>query len=244
MNARRWSRAGLTVAASAVALQMVPSVVSLGQWSRWRALPGGWCRWRGPSRPRVALTFDDGPDPTSTPHLLDALERLDLPATFFCTGVNAARHPELVAEMAGRGHQVETHGHRHDHHFVRTPGWIADDLAASIDALGPTGVRPRWYRPPYGQVTGPTMWAARRHHVELVLWSAWGREWVAPDSRAVAAGVERALEPGAIVLLHDGDAFSPLGTAARARQALGPIAEVLYERGLSAVTLQRLVDAP
>ncbi len=237
-RAARWALlpAGLVAGA-----QMVPSVVSLGQWLPVRALPGGWCRWRGPAAARVALTFDDGPDPRTTPAMLDRLDELGVSATFFCLGAHVAAHPDLVREAVRRGHQVETHGYRHEHHFARRPGWIRADLDHALDALAAAGVRPRWFRPPYGQTTGPTLVEARRHGLSVVLWSAWGREWDEPDAASVARRVTSTVTPGAIVLLHDGDVDAPRGSSRRALDALGPIAEDLVRRGLEAVTLDRLV---
>jgi len=239
-SAARWALLPVGLAAGA---QMVPSVVSLGQWLPVRVLPGGWCRWRGPDAPRVALTFDDGPDPRTTPAVLDRLDALGLAATFFCLGEHAASHPDLVREVRSRGHQVETHGYRHEHHFARSPGWVRADLDDALEAMGAAGVRPRWFRPPFGQTTGPTLVEARRHDLRVVLWSAWGREWDEPDAAAVARRVTGALAPGAIVLLHDADVGSPGGSSARAVEALGPIAEALAARRLEAVTLDRLVAA-
>jgi peptidoglycan/xylan/chitin deacetylase (PgdA/CDA1 family) len=223
---------------------MVPSVVSLGQWAPVRAVPGGWCRWRGPAGDHVALTFDDGPSPEHTPPLLDRLDDLGVPATFFCVGSLARRHPDLVAELTRRGHQVGVHGYHHEHHFARTPGWVRRDLQTATDVLAGAGARPRWFRPPFGQTPGATLVEARRQGLELVLWSAWGREWAAPDAAAVASRVIRRLRDGAIVLLHDSDRFSPPGTARRALEALGPIAESMQRKRLRAVTLDALVGAP
>lgn len=224
----------------AFAAHMVPSVVSLGQWAPVRVLPGDLCRWRGPARRRVALTFDDGPDPEGTPAVMDRLDELGLKATFFCVGSNVESHPALVGELQRRGHQVETHGYRHDHHFVRSPRWVRADLEAAVAALAAVGVSPGWFRPPFGQTAGATMLEARRHGLRLVLWSAWGREWVDRDAASVAARVRRAVADGAIVLLHDSDAFSPPGSCRRALAALGPIADDLDQRGLQAVTLDQL----
>ncbi|MDQ6782183.1 MAG: polysaccharide deacetylase family protein [Actinomycetota bacterium] len=232
-----------TAAAAAglgAAAQWVPSVVSLGQWSPLRALPGRTCRWRGTGN-RVALTFDDGPSPAATPAVLDALDRLDLRATFFCLGTHAARWPGLVDEIVQRGHAVGTHGHSHGHHLGRSPRWVLRDLDDALVTMAGLGVRPRWYRPPYGQVSGATMAAARFRRVELVLWSAWGREWTAPPATTVARRVTAALAPGAIVLLHDSDACSTVGTSSKALAALWPIAEELDRRSLRAVTLDELV---
>lgn len=239
------NRARIALAATAVPLaaHVIPSVVSLGQWAPARALPGGWCRWRGPSTERVALTFDDGPDPDDTPRMLDRLDELGLRATFFCLGSLALRHPEVVAETVRRGHQIGVHGHLHRHHFAATPAWVRDDLRAATDALGAIGIDPRWYRPPYGQSTGATVWEAHRQRRRLVLWSVWGREWAEADAGAVADRVNRGLTGGAIVLLHDTDHCSPAGSTARARDALGPIAEALAARGLRSATLDDLVGA-
>jgi len=240
------ARSALTTAAglglATMALNYVPSVVSLGHWLPWRSLPGGWCRWRGPCVPKVAVTFDDGPSPVTTPRILDRLDELGLRATFFCLGLEVDRHPDLVAEIAHRGHGVATHGYAHERHLARTPRWIEADLMRSLSALDRVGVSPRWFRPPYGQTTLATMTAARRHHLELVLWSAWGREWTAPDVAEVVARVDRDLAPGTIVLLHDNDVDSPPGTAQRALDALGPIAALLERRGLRGVSLDELVS--
>jgi peptidoglycan/xylan/chitin deacetylase (PgdA/CDA1 family) len=234
----------LVPAGALLAAHFVPSVVSLGQWAPIRALPGGLCRWRGPDQQRVALTFDDGPHPQTTPLVLDRLDQLGVQATFFCLGVMAVRYPDVVAEVRRRGHQVETHGYRHDHHFVRTPRWVRDDLTAAIDALSQSGPRPRWFRPPYGQTPGWTMIEAHRQGLGLVLWSAWGREWAESDAGHVARRVIASLEPGAIVLLHDSEDTSPPGSCQRAIDALGPIVEELHRREWDAITLDRLVAGP
>jgi hypothetical protein len=86
------------------------------------------------------------------------------------------------------------------------------------------------------------MWHAHRRRLKLVLWSAWGREWIEPDGAAVARRVNRDLVGGAIVLLHDADTFSPPGSTQRARAALDPIAEQFSRRRLRAVTLDELVS--
>jgi peptidoglycan/xylan/chitin deacetylase (PgdA/CDA1 family) len=189
----------------------------------------------------VALTFDDGPDPRTTPLVLDRLDQLSIAATFFCLGEQVVSHPELVSEIRDRGHQVESHGFRHEHHFLRTPRWVRADLDSAIDALDHVGIHPRWFRPPFGQTTGATMVEARRHNLRLVLWSAWGREWDEPDSISVARRVRAGIGPGGIVLLHDADVQSPSGSSGRATEALGPIAEHLHREGLAALTLDELV---
>ncbi len=229
---------------AALAAHWLPSTVSLGQWAPVRRLPGGWCTWRGDGgRRAVAFTFDDGPDPEHTPAVIERLEQLGWRATFFCLGEQVRRHPDLVGELMDAGHQVESHGDRHLHHLWHSPAWVGRDLDDALDSLHEVRVRPRWFRPPYGQASGATLWQARRRGLRPVLWSAWGREWVEPTAARVARRVTARLVPGAVVLLHDSDALSPSGSAGRALDALPMIAEQLERKALAAVTLDELVAA-
>ncbi len=222
---------------------MLPSTLILGQWTAARALPGGRCRWRGPSKPQVAITFDDGPAPDYTERVLDRLDELGMRATFFCLGSQVRAHPELAVEIAQRGHAVGTHGDRHESHFAHSPHWVGTDLRRALSAHADAGLpRPRWYRPPYGHVTAATMWHARRADLLLALWSATGSEWSLPSADAVAEHVIGATDRGAIVLLHDTDVSNPSGSTDRVLGALPLIEACIRASGLSAVTIDQLVD--
>lgn len=154
------------------------------------------------SEPLVALTFDDGPDPVHTPELLDVLDRHGARATFFMVGTAAGRHPDLVAEVASRGHCVANHTHTHP----SLPTLPARERRAEIrrcaDALAPHGSR--LFRPPKGhQTLGSrldTLWCRHRP----VAWSASADDWKAHDPGWLASRVTEQLGPGEIVLLHDG----------------------------------------
>ncbi len=234
-------RRAAEVGAAALAAQYVPSIAVLGQWSRLRAAGDGLCRWRGPDAPPIALTFDDGPSPEATPPVLDRLDELGWPATFFCLGSLVEREPDLVAEIVRRGHQVETHGYRHDHHLLRSPRWIVRDLRAALAAMERCGIRPTFYRPTFGQATGTTLAAARWLGLRTILWSAWGREWTTTDHRRVARLVASGLSGGAIVLLHDNDAFGPPGMWRVGLRSLDLLAPEVERRGLVPVTMSDLV---
>jgi peptidoglycan/xylan/chitin deacetylase (PgdA/CDA1 family) len=240
---RRFRVGGAAIGAAAVGVvHAFPSVAVLGQWTPLRAIPG-LARLRGPACPAVALTFDDGPDPVTTPAVLDRLDELGIRATFFVLGARAARHPDIVAEIRARGHEIGCHGHRHAHHLLRSPAWVRADLGHAVEVLRDLGVPARWFRPPYGQLSTGTVAAARRTGVDTVLWSAWGREWVAADAAEVGDRVTAGLAPGAIVLLHDSDVCSEPGTVDRVVAALGPVADALSARALEACTLSQLVGA-
>jgi peptidoglycan/xylan/chitin deacetylase (PgdA/CDA1 family) len=202
-------RPGAALAAAggaAVAVQFVPGLV-FWRGARNRLLPG----LAGAGRPdHVALTFDDGPDPASTPAVLDALDRLGWRATFFCLGSAARSAPGLVAEMAARGHEIGVHGWDHRSHLRRPPGAVVADVAAARDLLEElAGRRLGWFRPPYGAVSLGSVLAARRTGLRLVLWTTWGRDWEpGATSDSVARTVAGTFRPGATVLLHDSDATS------------------------------------
>ncbi|MFD7613886.1 polysaccharide deacetylase family protein [Streptomyces sp. NPDC059828] len=190
---------------------------------------------------RVALTFDDGPDPTTTPYFLLALEQLSVRATFFVLGERLARHPGLGLRIVAEGHELAVHGWRHDKPWTPRPGRDARDvLRAATLVHRVSGTYPRWYRPPYGILTGGRLAAARRAGLSTVLWSGWGRDWTAratPDS--VFTEATRGLRGGATLLLHDTDACGAPGCWRAALGALPALVAVCRARGLA---VGRLAD--
>ncbi|MEV5987847.1 polysaccharide deacetylase family protein [Streptomyces sp. NPDC052051] len=199
---------------------------------RYRFFP----RLAGAGRPdHVALTFDDGPDPTSTPRFLDALDGLGVRATFFLLGESVARHPALAREIAERGHELAVHGWTHDRPWLPAPARETADLARAVDAVGRAGGRPpRWYRPPYGILTSSRWAAARRVGVRPVLWTAWGRDWTAEATPAsVRTAVGARLRGGGTLLLHDSDRHSATGCWRASLGALAHIVEDCRAAGLS-----------
>lgn len=177
----------------------------------------------------VALTFDDGPDPVGTPVIAAALATLGWRATFFCLGSQAQRHPRVVAALARAGHEIAVHGYTHRSHLLRSPSDVHADLRRARDVLGDiTGVAPEWFRPPYGVLTGGSVWAARTLGLRPVLWTAWGRDWLARTPRQVADTVLTNLRAGGTVLLHDSgaatDAWRPWRSTASALPMLAAVA--------------------
>jgi peptidoglycan/xylan/chitin deacetylase (PgdA/CDA1 family) len=214
----------------------LPSALLLGSFtSRWHApaLGDGRCD-------HVAITFDDGPDPATTPATLAALDRLGWKATFFLLGTQVEAAPGLAATIAAAGHEVAVHGYRHRSHLLRTPFDVVADVQRAVDAITEaTDQRPAWLRPPYGHVSTGTVVAARRAHLQLVLWTTWGREWVEGSTPStVAAQLTNRLRGGGTVLLHDSDCTSPVGSAALATAALPQLADHLAAHGLTAGPLR------
>ncbi|QJS08567.1 polysaccharide deacetylase family protein [Streptomyces argyrophyllae] len=186
----------------------------------------------GPGR-HIALTFDDGPDPASTPRFLEALDELGARATFFVLGEQAVRHPALVRETVRRGHELGVHGWTHDRPWRPAFARDAEEVARTVRAVHDlTGHRPRWYRPPYGILTTSRWLAARRAGLRTVLWSAWGRDWTADATAAsVRARVAADLRGGGTVLLHDSDRHAAPGCWQATLAALPTVVRDCREAG-------------
>jgi peptidoglycan/xylan/chitin deacetylase (PgdA/CDA1 family) len=150
----------------------------------------------------VALTFDDGPHPESTPRLLALLERHRAQATFFMVGRAAARQPKLVGQVAAAGHVVGNHSWNHPsfHAIGRAERWR--QLQACQRALGPFG-RQRLFRPPYGHQNRALPVEARLLRYTVVSWSLDVQDWRPADPSDLAAKLIEGIRPGGIVLLHD-----------------------------------------
>jgi peptidoglycan/xylan/chitin deacetylase (PgdA/CDA1 family) len=190
----------------------------------------------------VALTFDDGPHPDTTRRVLDLLAASSAKATFFVLGDKVTAHPEVLRDIVSAGHSLGVHGFHHDRLYsFRPPSAVAADIAETIAAVERAcGVRPRWFRPPIGQVSPRTFAGARRAGVEIVAWSVRGFDGIAGrDPERVAERIERGLEPGAIVLLHDAaehDDFTP-----SALQVLPRVLASLAAKNLKALTLEEML---
>jgi peptidoglycan/xylan/chitin deacetylase (PgdA/CDA1 family) len=182
----------------------------------------------------IGLTFDDGPDPATTPAFLNELDRLGWKATFFLLGSQVEAAGGLTAEVAARGHEIGVHGDRHTSHLRRPFWWTTADVARACDRIAAeTGVWPRWFRPPYGALSSSSLVAAHRNGLQTVLWTTWGRDWRDDaDAWSVTETVEATRAPGATVLLHDSDVTSAPGAWRSALGALPHLAERWDAAGL------------
>ncbi len=161
----------------------------------------------GPENARgIALTFDDGPDPATTPRVLQLLKDANATATFFLIGRKAERHPSLVRAIVEAGHGIGVHGYTHDRLFaLRGPATIQNDLKRAVSAIRSTsGSRPTLFRAPIGHISPAIGHALRELGLQAVGWSVRGYDGRAKaDPDGVAKRVTRRLRDGAIILLHD-----------------------------------------
>jgi peptidoglycan-N-acetylglucosamine deacetylase len=186
------------------------------------------------ARDGVALTFDDGPDPLGTPAVLAELDRLGWRATFFLLGSQVRKFPEMARAVAAAGHEIAVHGDEHRQHVGRSPLDLRRDLERATGVITEaTGVRPRWFRPPYGVLSAGTLPAAARLGLTPVLWTSWGKDWEATTPERVVSLLVGGLRPGGTLLLHDSDCTSTPGSWRATAAALPLLAGELDRRGLA-----------
>jgi peptidoglycan-N-acetylglucosamine deacetylase len=178
------------------------------------------CRTNSPRK--LALTFDDGPNPAITPKLLDLLDRFKARATFFVIGKHARECPDLLKETAARGHVIGNHTDAHPNLFWLKPDQITVELrCCNFSIVAATGAPPRWFRPPFGFRNPWVIPTARELNQRVVMWSlipgdwmATSSEWLIPRMEPIATraqrnlsastGSEGAASTGDILCLHDG----------------------------------------
>lgn len=207
------------------------------------------------AKPLAALTFDDGPDPELTPRILEVLAEHGVQATFNVMGWNALRHPDLVRAVVAAGHELGNHTWTHQDLALQSTLQTRRQLERGREAIERTaGVRPRFFRPPRGNLTGSAIELAAELGYDVLLWSVTRGSAGVGTPASVADHLARTVAPGDVVALHDGigrGTFHPRGPGAhrlRARrlvevQALPAAVERVLGRGLRLVTVSALLAA-
>ncbi len=204
-----------------------------GMWPRSRLLGPNLQRIEGVSR--VALTFDDGPDPWVTPRVLDLLGEAGVRATFFCIGTQATRHSALVRRAQAEGHAIGNHSHTHPNGFAFLAGpalrrQVTDAQAALADI---TGVAPSWFRAPMG-FRNPLLDPVLHHAgLRLVSWTRRGYDTRDGDAGRVLQRLTRRVRGGDILLLHDGRAARTDDGAPVVLRVLPRLLQRLHAAGLT-----------
>lgn len=183
----------------------------------------------------IALTFDDGPSPETTPRLLEILRQRNIKVTFFVLGNMVAKYPEVLKMIADEGHEIGSHSWSHPQLTRISAAALDKELGNTSEAIFQvTGKRPIFLRPPYG-----TMKPALRTTIEdkygltIVNWSVDPNDWKNRNSQAVHDAIMAQVKPGAIVLSHD--------IYATTVDAMPRILDELTAKGYKFATLSQMV---
>jgi peptidoglycan/xylan/chitin deacetylase (PgdA/CDA1 family) len=187
----------------------------------------------------LALTFDDGP--SEHPEILEILARYSVPATFFQCGANVARLPAVARAVGAAGHAIGNHSHTHPLFCLRSPGAIEEDLRRAQETIeAKTGVRPRWFRAPFGVRWFGVRRAQARLELTGVMWTAIGYDWSLRAEEVVARIAARASN-GAILCLHDGRELRVKPDIRVTVESVRRLVPVLLDRGYRFETVSRLI---
>ncbi|MEU7719036.1 polysaccharide deacetylase family protein [Streptomyces tibetensis] len=152
----------------------------------------------------MVLTFDDGPDPRYTPHILDTLAEYDVRAMFFVCGEMVAGGKNLLARMADEGHVVGNHTWSHPLLTRLTRRQIRSEMERTSDVIEDAyGERPEWFRAPYGAWNRTAFRLGAELGMEPLGWTVDTLDWTTPGVRSIANRVEHGAAPGVVVLSHD-----------------------------------------
>jgi polysaccharide deacetylase family sporulation protein PdaB len=152
----------------------------------------------------VAISFDAAWGNANTAALLDLLDEYGVKTTFFVVGIWVEKYPELVREIASRGHEVESHSATHPHMPQLSDDKMRQELKAVADRIETlTGKRPTLFRPPYGDYNDRTILVARQEGYEVIQWNVDSLDWKNLGAQPMIAAATKALAPGNIVLFHN-----------------------------------------
>ena len=197
--------------------------------------------WRGNPR-GVALTFDDGPHPIFTPRVLEILERFQARATFFVIGKHLEKDGGVIASASRAGHMVGNHSY---HHF-RTMSFLSsrqirqEILRCQREVEKWAGYQPRFYRQPAGFRNPKIFGILQELGMTLVGWQARAFDTRRRDPQAIARRILVKVQPGGVILLHDGSDSEKNGDRTASLEALPIILRGLKGRGMEFLTLDEL----
>ena len=182
----------------------------------------------------VAITFDDGPSRVTTRPILEILARYEARATFFITGVNAERYPQITRAITEQGHEIGNHTYCHFDLLQASRRALEWQILAAQSAIaGIIGFRPKIFRPPYSRINEGVRGALKAQGLKVVMWSVSPEDYLELSPRKIADRVISEMKPGSIVVMHD--------YRWQTVMALEEILQRLKKRSLRPVTVSELL---
>ncbi|MCL6547925.1 MAG: polysaccharide deacetylase family protein [Alicyclobacillus sp.] len=199
---------------------------------------------RGPADRKVAaLTFDDGPDNVWTPQILRVLSQYAVKATFMCVGRRVQQHPSVLQRIVREGHVVGNHSFSHPNLTKIPIAEVRNQIVETENEIQRiAGVRPRFFRPPYGALSDEVIREVRALGDLIIFWDVDSLDWAGLTPAQVAANVLAHTAPGAIILMHCAGGVGE--SLANTVQALPYIIQTLREEGYTLTTVSDMIRAP
>jgi peptidoglycan/xylan/chitin deacetylase (PgdA/CDA1 family) len=228
---------GIVAAATAASLGY-QSMAPTGQWFG-RAFCGG---ARGSKQ--IALTFDDGPNDPHTLKLLDFLSRHEVRATFFVIGQYVRQRPDIVQEIARRGHVVGNHTFSHSLLIFKSTSRMRQEILQCQEAIRDAiGEDAKLFRPPWGGRRPGVFPVVRQLGLQPVMWNVTGYDWNAPSADYIEQRVVTKIRGGDLVLLHDGSHAAFGANRSKTVEATGRLLSRYKSEGREFVTVPEMIAA-
>lgn len=196
-----------------------------------------------PNEPKVALTFDDGPDRRFTPRVLDVLKKHNVKATFFLMGSRVDGLPDVTRRIADEGHAIGNHTYWHPKLWKESPEriiWEIEKTEAAIESV--IGHRTNLFRPPYGGLTDEIVANLGRMNYSVIGWSVDSLDWSQIPADQVEKNVVGNVHPGSVILMHSGGHWTQ--DLSGMVEALDVIIPKLKKQGLEFVTIPEMLKHP
>ncbi len=185
----------------------------------------------------VALTFDHSWGNKFTPSILDTLKENNVRATFFIMGPWAQKYPDVARRIAADGHEIGSHGYRHENYGDMSAEWVREDIQKAHNQIKEvTGVEPSLLRPPNGHYSQQSLKVTDELGYKTIIWNVDSLDWKNPGRDVIIDRVMKRLKPGAIILMHASD--TPVQTA----DALPILLNKIKAEGYQIVTVGELLN--
>ena len=190
-----------------------------------------------PGKKVIALTFDDGPWPSSTAKVLDILKKNNIKGTFFVVGQNVKNYPDLTKRVVTDGHIIANHTWHHWYHHMNAQT-AAYEVANTTDIIyKTTGIKTSLFRPPGGNMRNGVAAYAKSNKYAVIMWSSDSMDYSRPGVPRLINNIFREAKPGGIVLMHDGG-----GDRSHTVKALPEIISRFRKQGYEFVTVPELLE--
>jgi peptidoglycan/xylan/chitin deacetylase (PgdA/CDA1 family) len=199
--------------------------------------------WRASTdEPKIAITFDDGPHATSTPQMLDLLDKFEVSATFFLVGKHLEKHHKIASRMVSAGYEIGNHTFSHSLLYASTKSRIRDEICRT-DALlrNIDGAEPKFFRPPAGFFTKQVLDIAEQLGYKTVVGDVYPRDPHLPGKEKIVERVLQRTVAGSIIILHDGGNTQRVDRS-QTIEALSEIIPRLKMEGFEFLTLTDLLS--
>jgi peptidoglycan-N-acetylglucosamine deacetylase len=189
----------------------------------------------------VVLTYDDGPGASITPKLIQLLRIHASKATFFCLGMRAVAHPQVMDRLKKEGHEIACHSFRHCHPWKVRPSAAWRDIVEGFESLSRWLSKGSWFRPPHGKLTLYTWLPLLARRSRIVWWTHDSGDTHAGETPSVEAIVRDVVRSGGgVVLLHDFDRTDEGGPGSRGEFVMSVTRELIEQSGLAGLKIMTL----